>query len=494
MTRRTDPTGLRLPVKLDTATNGECLPRPLPRHLEHVNAEARETATRHAKKLNVSRREFLVSLTGAATCLLTMNRVNAGIGKSGGVFELPSEASLDVAAAEAHLGKREFIFDIQTHHFDPHTEWTQPTPWSEAIRETAGTTGCNVLPDEEFGYMTCTDARAFVREIFMDSDTDAAVLSFVPTAEEKMPLSYEEASATRQLVNAMDGHHRLLLHGRIIPNLDGDLERMEEVLEDWDIAAWKTYTQYGPTGDSGWWLDDDEVGAAFMERVRASGVKTVCCHKGLPLPFPLMGENNLKYKSARDVGPAAKRYPDVNIIVYHSAFDPDLPEREFTPGAPRSGVDTLVQSVLDAGLEPGHNVYAELGSTWHDIMRDPDQAAHTLGKLLKYVGEDNIVWGTDCIFYGSPQDQIQAFRTFQISDEFQQRYGYPALTDGARAKIFGLNALRAYDLTESDFSGQAADAIAQARAKYLERPDPSFLTYGPRTRREMLTLARMEAP
>ena len=39
-----------------------------------------------------------------------------------------------------------------------------------------------------------------------------------------------------------------------------------------------------------------------------------------------------------------------------------------------------------------------------------------IGKLLKHVGEDNVLWGTDSIWYGSPQDQIQAFRTFQIAD------------------------------------------------------------------------------
>jgi uncharacterized protein len=69
-----------------------------------------------------------------------------------------------------------------------------------------------------------------------------------------------------------------------------------------------------------------------------------------------------------------------------------------------------------------------------------------LGKLLKHVGEDNVVWGTDCLFYGSPQPQIQAFRAFHISDEFQERYGYPKLTKELRAKVLGLNAARLYGI------------------------------------------------
>lgn len=490
---RNDPAGTRLPVKLDGATNGEYLPRPVPTHLRWAKRLALEQATNNARRLRLGRREFLVSLSGAATCLLAINDVNAALGKTGGRFVLPAEAGLDDGAADAALGKREFIFDIQTHHFDPPSAWNEPTPWSEEIRQTAATTDCNVLPDQEFGHMSCTDARTFVREIFIDSDTDAAVLSFVPTAEDKMPLSYSQASATRQLVDALEGNQRLLLHGRIIPSLPGDLERMDEVLENWRIAAWKTYTQYGPDRASGWWLDDEQTGQPFIEKVRASGVPTICCHKGLPLPFPLMGDQNVGYKSCSDVGPAARANPDIAFIIYHSGFDPDIGEGAFVPGRPRSGTDSLIQSIIDAELAPNSNVYAELGTTWQEVRHDPDQAAHVIGKLLKYVGADNVLWGTDCIFYGSPQDQIQAFRSFQISTEFQERYGYPALTNEIRAKVFGLNSMRAYGLDLETFSRtSAADPLGRARANYAGRRDPSFRSYGPRTRREFLTLARME--
>ncbi len=493
MNYRNDPDGTRLPVKLDNASNGEFLPRVLPEHFEHINRMAIQRAAANARRLNLSRREFLVSLSGAATCLLVMNEVSAAMGRTGGHFVVPADAGLDAGSASAALGKKEFIFDIQTHHFDPPKTWTEVTPWSDAIIETAEATDCNVLPDHAFGHMSCTDSRAFVREIFMDSETDAAVLSFVPTVEDKMPLSYQEASATRQIVNAMEGNKRLLLHGRIIPSLPGDLERMTGVLENWDICAWKTYTQYGPDRATGWWLDDEETGQPFLDKVRESGVRTVCIHKGLPLPFPLMGDQNVEYKSCRDVGPAAKANPDISIIIYHSGVDPDFKEGPFVPGNPVSGADTLIQSMLDAGVPPNSNIYAELGTTWHALMRDPDQAAHLLGKLLKYVGEDNVVWGTDCIFYGSPQDQIQAFRTFQISAEYREKYGYPELTDEIRARVFGLNSVRAYNLDLEDFAKTTqSDVITQARSIYAGREDPTFKTYGPKTRRDFLTLARME--
>jgi len=88
---------------------------------------------------------------------------------------------------------------------------------------------------------------------------------------------------------------------------------------------------------------------------------------------------------------------------------------------------------------------------------------------------------------GSPQDQIQAFRSFQISDEFQDKYGYPKMTDALRARIFGLNATRPYGVDAAEVIKRARrDAIGQRRAEYRQTPDPHFLTFGPRTRRAFL--------
>ena len=50
----------------------------------------------------------------------------------------------------------------------------------------------------------------------------------------------------RRVIDAMDGSHRLLLHGRVNPNQPGDLEGMEALAKRWGVVAWKTYTQWGP--------------------------------------------------------------------------------------------------------------------------------------------------------------------------------------------------------------------------------------------------------
>lgn len=72
--------------------------------------------------------------------------------------------------------------------------------------------------------------------------------------------------------------------------------------------------------------------------------------------------------------------------------------------------------------------------------------AHTIGHLLHYMGEDNIVYGSDSVWYGGPQWQIEAFWRFQIPESIRRKWGYPQLTERAKRKILGLNSARLYDL------------------------------------------------
>ncbi|WP_437641615.1 amidohydrolase family protein [Sorangium sp. So ce854] len=110
-------------------------------------------------------------------------------------------------------------------------------------------------------------------------------------------------------------------------------------------------------------------------------------------------------------------------------------------------------------------------------------------QLLENLGEDRILWGTDAIWFGSPQDQIQAFRAFEITPELQERHGYPALTPERKAKIFGLNAARVYGVNVDEArKAHLGDDVSRARAEYANAGTPSFQTYGPRTRRDMLRL------
>lgn len=473
MKKRPLPAPSALPVKLDSTSNGEFMPVPLPAAARHARALAHESLDEGARRLALPRRRYLASLVGAAATLAAFNRAFAASGQRGGSYALAPEARLEPAAAQAAIGGDEFIFDVQLHHVNPRGAW----------RAKAGPNAFRGMPNSHCGkadHVECFSADALLKDVFHDSDTAMGVLSHVPGGADTNPLDFEAAGATRVAANALDGSERLLLHGRCMPTLPGELEGMDAQVQRGRVAAFKTYTQFGPAdGAAGFFLDDERFGTPFIERARKLGVRNIAVHKGLAF-----GPRGYEFSSARDLGPAAKRHPDMNFLVYHAGFDTAIKEGPYDAQA-RFGVDALLRSVQEAG-NPG-NVYAELGSTWRFVMRDPDQAAHLLGKLLTVFGEDRILWGTDSIWYGSPQDQIQAFRAFQISTEFQQRHGYPALTPAIKRKIFGLNAARVYGLEPGALRRKfTKDRVQKSKLDYLNEPRPSFATYGPRTRREFV--------
>jgi uncharacterized protein len=477
-----DPDGRRLPIKLDTTSNGEFEPVPLSAVNRAANCQAHDAASRNAKRLGMSRREFLVSACGAASVLLSFNAAYAAARKRGGFFELEPEAALDLRVAQARLGgKGEFIFDVQGHFVDPSGAWVKSAP-ADAFKWSPKTACGLAAKLGSRSYLDCLGANEFVKDVFLDSDTDMMVLSFVPSRRDAEPLTIQAADAVRRIVDRMDGSHRLLIHGRVNPNQPGDLESMNELKERWKVSAWKTYTQWGVDG-KGFFLSDP-VGTRFIEKARILGIKVICVHKGLPF-----GRQSYEHSQCSDIGVVAKRFPDVSFLVYHSGFVTGVAERAYGGGGASDGIDTLIHSLVDNNVAPNSNVYAELGSTWRFLMRDPTGAAHALGKLIRYCGENNVLWGTDSIWYGSPQDQIQAFRTFQIASELRSLHGYPEITPALRAKIFGLNAARVYGISADEVKKHTrADRISEERFAARERPDPHYLTYGPKTRREFLNL------
>jgi predicted TIM-barrel fold metal-dependent hydrolase len=469
---------LRLPVKLDATSNGEYWPRPLDRALRDVRRRALKDALENARRLGVGRREFLESACGAATVLLALNQLSCG----GGSYRVPESAALEPEVAESVLGGNELIFDVQTHQVSAERVWwREDEPNLSVFLKTTPQADCGAP-----SWARCFSDDVLVREVFMNSDTQLAVLSGL--WGDPLPMLTEEAARTRERVAAL-GKQRLLIHSVVQPTTatwDQVAAEMQRQAEAHKPSAWKLYTVWGPE-KQGWWLTD-EIGQKTIEHGISLGVPLIAVHKGLPL-----SGMNAEYTRPKDVGPAARQFPRATFLIYHSGYEPDRTEGPYDPQATR-GVDALIRSLEENGIGRDGNVYAELGSTWRELMKKPDQAAHVLGKLLLHLGEDRILWGTDAIWFGSPQDQIQAFRAFEISLELQERHGYPALTPERKAKIFGLNAARAYGIDVAELSrAQRGDALGRAREEYANAPRPSFHTYGPKTRRDMLRLLAFNA-
>jgi hypothetical protein len=341
MTTIIDKEGSRLPIKIDSTSNGEYEPVPISPLNETANRLAHDMATQHARRRGLDRRSFLVSSCGVASTLLAFNAANAAGNKRGGYFQVSDDSALDPELAAAEMEGKEFIFDIQGHYVNPNGAWLQHV--ADDARPYASFPKASCELSEEAGdrsYLNCLSADEFIKDVFLDSDTDIMVLSFVPSTRETEPVTIEDAHETRNIVSQLEGNKRLMIHGRVNPNQEGDLEAMDELVENWDISAFKTYTQFGP-GNVGFWFNDD-VGLAMIERARSLGVRNIAIHKGLPF-----GPQSLEHSRCDDVGIVARMYPDMNFLIYHAGFDTSIAEQAFEEGSGRMGIDTLVQSMID---------------------------------------------------------------------------------------------------------------------------------------------------
>ena len=491
--KKTDPElPLLLPFTPGQASNGEFVPRERTRLHLAAEAKALEMGEEIAGRRGVDRRRFLMGMGGIAVTLAAINTVGCdskdkktlpGGVTAGATYDVPADA--EPGAMCEKMEGDEFIFDVQTHHVDPHGPWVNESPatanFFRAFR-----------PDcAEADKLDCLSRYYYAHDIFIESDTSIAVLSDTPSSSDATdPLNFDDMKRTRDILNDLSPKDagRLRLHSVVVPNvgpIQAQLDRMQARAEAMDVSAWKVYTPYGP-GNSGWFLDDPKVGIPVIEQARKLGVKTICAHKGLPL-FGF----DVPYSSPRDIGVVAAAYPDMNFVVYHSGWYPGTREGPYDANNAERGVNSLVKSLLDNGVKPSTNVYAEMGSTWRNIMSDTTEAAHVLGKLLKYVGEDNLLWGTDCIWTGSPQPQIVAFRTFKMDQQFAQQYGYPDLTDALKRRVFGVNAARLYgvDMAEQRCKIEG-DEVERLRMAYRnlegDTHEVRYAPKGPISRREML--------
>lgn len=463
---RRDDVDPGLPIKLEPASNGEFVPPPPSDVVVEAIRRTRDLSDSTARRLGLSRRRFLLSSMGAALGLIVLDgcsKDRAGSARPAGSFSLPPEAATESSAAQSSIGGAEAIIDVQTHLLD-----------YEHVPNAPDFTGFPQRDCGESDPRACFGIDHWMEELFLRSDTGMVVLSAIPVVDSDDPLSIEVMERARAFAADLCGDGRVLLQGHAAPNVgnrDAALAAMDELHASHPIAAWKVYTHAPGPG----WSFTDDTGRAFLDRVSTiadgGGTRIVAVHKGFGGGDPAAAPT--------DIGPAARDHPDLDLVVYHSGYEAGHKEGPFATGG--GGVDRLIDSIRAAGIGPGGNVYAELGSTWKSVMGDPDQAAHVLGKLLVAVGEDNVLWGTDSIWYGSPQDQIQAFRALEITAESQERFGYPALTPAVKAKILGQNAARLYGIDLAAVAGAACTFSADDLERARQETALGNETFGPRT-------------
>lgn len=454
MRKKTDPElPYEPPIWLGNKTNGEYFQFATKRDRK-IRKLILEKADENARRLGMDRRQFLASSMGMTTSLWVLNYVaacsssdNQGTGTQPANKCVPPAAMFDEQCANAIVKKNgQFVFDVQTHWFNAPDLANFP-----AYTQSFGPLFAIATEDN------------YIKGLFCNSDTTMVALTAWPgvtcTPTHKfgcgLPLSNDHMYQSRDKINQMAGNsQRVVSHVQILPQdpsgIDVQLQIMEEYYCTHGAAAFKLYPGFKP----GFKLNDAN-GQKVLEKGLALGLNLFCIHKGLPIGNFFSADTNYP----DDIGPMAVKYPDAKLVIYHSAIfaghdtsSTAPPEGEFDPNDPHpSGVNALIKSVLDAGLEPGPkmNVYGETGTAYASLYQDINQATHFFGKLMKYLGTDNVVWGTDNLASSVPaQSQIEAFRALDIPADNQ--WGYPPLGASSaegqanQDKILGLNAAKIY--------------------------------------------------
>lgn len=485
--------GVDTPMPTQVVSNEEFVPRPQTAKQAQVERLIDEMATEKAKKLGMERRDFLRSSMGLATAFLASNAV---YGKK--YWEVEEAESFEPAATEEKLPKSEyFIIDVQAH-------FTNGLPLNFRSMEFVQNMGFDLDNDK--------DAYAFpnfIKEMFFDSETSVVVISGVPGKEitraadgrvlegaDRTPgmagqvLPSWVMAERRNEINRLSGSVRALCQGNCAPNHYWNKEtnspdwvdlneQIEREVEVYKINSWKWYCHTDPgRSGNGFRLDDETVTYPFYERSKRLGLKVFSVHKGYASQSRTLG--HLAHPG--DVEKAALDHPDLTFVIYHSAIKhgPSEPEWNeegfFDPTTGDFAWHDELMKIKERNPQI-QNVYPEIGSAFGTTaIVHPEMCMHLMGKNIKHYGADRVVWGTDCLWWGSPQWVIDAFKRFQISDEIAEKFGYAKITKEDKAKIFGLNAARIYGIDpEAKLMPMPNDAIERVRQAYLE--DELYLEY-----------------
>ena len=549
--RACDDDRYRTPVPTQMVSNGEYMPLPQSEQQKRVEMRVQQLAEGASRQLGLSRRGFLASVGGMAASFVAMNEV------FGPYFKVdPLEMLVPEAYAAAAAPKDLFVFDDQLHlvrgtrgnslrglrglaqgptvglpsnpfnkdnHQDEHGQaWGV---WNPAL------VGLPYNPDN----FLLTD---FIRQVYLDSQVTVGLLSNVPASVidtgERAPRNVVEArggeiltaaqtAAARDFVNEVAGSQRMLAHGMLYVG-KANLDYIHEQIEQNKPDSWKGYNianaakvDDNPLSLMKQWRHDDEqvayptfeaIDKAYaQQKARRPGFNNICVHKGLVDSK----ERRPEIGHPADLPKAAKDWPRLNFITYHACIQPSFfmydALAEIRAGKLREGVPDISWTTEYALLCREHkNTYAELGTTWaSSIVTFPTVAAHIMGQLLKFMGPDRIVFGSDSVWYGSPQWQIDAMWRFQIPEAMRRKYGYPEFTEEHKRKILGLNSARLYGIdvprnfaarfkpVPADYAarmsddlkrvmempGYTADNFARARERYVASGGaPDHMRYG----------------
>jgi predicted TIM-barrel fold metal-dependent hydrolase len=471
--RRTAPAEVSAfpsPVPTQIVSNGEFTPLPQTPEQARVEARIKQLSDELGPRHGLNRRQFLASSAGMAAAFLAMNDV------FGRVFDVSHAEAAEpgVAAERAGALAGQFIVDVQTHFVRDDFNQAGLLDLAKYAKQNwnPDVAGVNDLARYKF--------ENYVKEVFVDSDTKVALLSGAPFDDPTWDLlSNDQIAAARTAINRIASSRRLLGHAVFTPKKAGWMDQVDRAIAELKPDSWKGYTIGDPLfpskAGSFWRLDDEKLMYPFYEKAVKSGINTICIHKGLlPLDYEKSWPNVWEYATVNDLGKAAKDWPKLNFVIYHGALraflePPDAALAEFDQTGRIKWATDLAEIPAKYGVS---NVYGEIGTAFaNSAVANPRFAAAFVGTLVRGLGPEHVLWGTDSVWYGSPQWQIEAMRRLEIPDEMQKKHSFRPLgaANGAvKSAIFAGNAARLYNINQRAALGSITnDKIAAIKSEYF---------------------------
>ena len=254
-----------------------------------------------------------------------------------------------------------------------------------------------------------------LRFLFEESDVDMVMAQTVPL------LSYWRegfAPARLQYELKCAAPDRVMFCGGVDPvyhGLTNSVKELERQATEWGACSFKFYQ--GHRAGTGWRADDRRIAYPLYEKMLELGVNVAQFHKGIPL-----GHEYIEDLRPNDVQQAAIDFPDMTFVLHHF-------------GQPYIDETINISSRFK-------NVWVSMSSIINLTPVAPWTVYEIMGKALRGVGPDRLLWGSEAFAYPRVQPYINVLADMQMPEELQDRYGYPEITGEMKAKMLGLNMAR----------------------------------------------------
>ena len=472
------------PIPVQSVSSDEFMPAPQTPRQREFELRVKALGTQMAKRLGVSRRRFFQTAAGMATAFVAMNDTY------GPLFGVSKAEAAEPERADERAKKLadQFIMDMHTHFLRPGTKIMTFVNQRNAVGKAGWNPG---LAGKE---QTIDDLMFtnYLKEIYLDSDTKVACISGAPSeVPDDWFLTNDMKAQVRADVNGLAKSKRMFAHAIFTPGYDGWMEQVDYAINVLKPDSMKGYTIGDNTNKNlskhPWRMDDEKLVYPAYAKFQKAGLRNVCVHKGLfPPSIEKQFPHLLEYSAVGDVGKAAKDWPDMNFIIYHGGYrfaGGGNVEDAWAQFEKTGRIDWITDLAEIPGKHGVSNVYADVGQLFaQTTMAEPRLTAVMLGQLIQGMGADHVCWGTDAIWTGSPQWQIEALRRLEIPEDLQKKYGLKPLgpADGpVKTAIFGDNNARLYNFKPQQRAALGDDRLADYKALYAKHGgERTNLAYG----------------